>query len=110
MTKKPLVQPLCSRIAKLRHRTERHRLARWVGGRALAVIALGTALSIGGATDSLQDVHFLLQKDLDAVRVVKDDGRRATVVAKLNDGFAADSLFKLSRILPDSFVERRIAL
>lgn len=110
MTRKPLVQPLCSRIARLRHRTERHRLARWVGGRAVAVIALGTALSIGGATDALQDVHFLLQKDLDAVRVVKDDGRRATVVAKLDDGFAADSLFKLSRIFPDSLVQRRIAL
>ncbi len=110
MTRKPLVQPLCSQIARLRHRTERHRLARWVSGRALAVVALGTALSIGGATDTLQNVHFLLQKDLDAVRVVKDEGNRATVVAKLDDGFAADSLFKLSRILPDALVQRRIAL
>lgn len=110
MKRKALVDPLCSRVAKLRQKTERHRIVRRIGGRALAVIALGTALSIGGATDALQDVHFLLQKDLDAVRLVKDDGTQAKVVAKLSDGFAADSLFKLSRIFPATVVQRRIAL
>jgi len=81
-----------------------------MGGRALATVALGTALSIGGANEALQDVHFLVQKDLDAVRVLKDDGHRAEVVANLSDGFAGNSLFKLSRILPQRVVSQRIAL
>ncbi len=110
MQKKRLLDSICSRVAKLRQKAERHRLMRWIGGRAMATIALGTALSIGGATDALQDVHFLVQKDLDAVRVVKDDGHRADVVARLSDGFAANSLFELSRILPGSVVTQRIAL
>ncbi|HYS52523.1 MAG TPA: lytic transglycosylase domain-containing protein [Thermoanaerobaculia bacterium] len=73
-------------------------------------MALGTALSIGGATEVLQHVHFLVQKDLDSVRIVKDDGHHAQVVAKLSDGFAANSLFKLSRVLPERVVTQRIAL
>src|SRR5207302_1289889 len=105
-----LVDSLSSRSAKMRRRAERHGVIRVLGARALATVALGTALSIGGATEVLQHVHFLVQKDLDAVRVVKDDGRHPQVVAKLSDGFAANSLFKLSRVLPDRVVTQRIAL
>jgi len=110
MKKNTLVDSLSSRSAKVRRRAERHSVIRTLGARALATVALGTALSIGGATEVLQNVHFLVQKDLDAVRVVKDDGRHAQVVAKLGDGFAANSLFKLSRVLPDRVVTQRIAL
>ena len=101
---------MSSRSAKMRRRAERHRVLRAFGSRALATVALGTALSIGGASDVLQHVHFLVQKDLDAVRLVKDDGHHATVVAKIGDGFAANSLFKLSRVLPDRVVTQRVAL
>ncbi len=77
----------------------------------LATLGLGAALSVGGIDQALHDVHFLVRKDLDAVRVVKqEEGKRAQVVAKLEDGFAANSLFKLSRALPDSLVSRQIAL
>jgi soluble lytic murein transglycosylase-like protein len=110
MKRQNLVDSLSSRSAKMRRRAERHRVLRAFGTRALATIALGTALSIGGATEVLQNVHFLVQKDLDAVRVVKDDGQHAKVVAKLSDGFAANSLFKLSRVLPDRVVTQRVAL
>jgi hypothetical protein len=110
MKRQNLVDSLSSRSAKMRRRAERHRVLRAFGTRALATIALGTALSIGGATEVLQNVHFLVQKDLDAVRVVKDDGHQAKVVAKLGDGFAANSLFKLSRVLPDRVVTQRVAL
>jgi soluble lytic murein transglycosylase-like protein len=110
MKRQNLVDSLGSRSARVRRRAERHRLLRAFGSRALATIALGTALSIGGATDVLQHVHFLVQKDLDAVRLVEDDGRHAKVVAKLGDGFAANSLFKLSRVLPDRVVTQRVAL
>ena len=110
MKKNTLVDSLSSRSAKMRRRAERHGVIRVLGARALATVALGTALSIGGATEVLQHVHFLVQKDLDAVRVVKDDGRHPQLVAKLSDGFAANSLFKLSRVLPDRVVTQRIAL
>lgn len=110
MPKKSGFDPICSRIARVRRRGEKSRLVRWLGGRALATVFLGTALSIGGATEVLQDVHFLVFKDLDTVRIVKADGRRAEVVAKLSDGFAGNALFKLSRILPERVVKQRIAL
>jgi soluble lytic murein transglycosylase-like protein len=41
---------------------------------------------------------------------VKSDGKGAEVVANLSDGFAANSLFKLSRALPESFVTQEISL
>src|SRR5437588_13088244 len=110
MRKNTVVDSLSSRSAKLRRRTEKHRFLRWLGARGLATLALGTALSIGGTTEVLQNVHFLVQKDLDAVRVVKDDGKHVQVVAKLSDGFAANSLFKLSRVLPARVVTPRIAM
>ena len=77
----------------------------------LATIAVGAALSVGGLDEAMHDVHFLVRKDLDAVRVVKQEqGKRSQVVAKVEDGFAANSLFKLSRVMPDSLVSRQIAL
>jgi hypothetical protein len=77
----------------------------------LATLGLGAALSIGGIGEAIHDVHFLVRKDLDAVRVVKQqDGKRAEVVAQVDDGFAANSLFKLSRVMPESIVSRQIAL
>jgi hypothetical protein len=79
--------------------------------RAAATVALGAAFSIGGATEALQNVHFLVQKDLDAVRLVKQQhGSHDKVVARLNDGFAANSVFKLSRLFPDRMVSHKLAL
>ncbi len=110
MKRKHLVDALSFRSAKLRQKAQSHRLLRWLGGRAALTLVLGTALSIGGASEALQHVHFLVQKDLDAVRVLKQQGNHAEVVAKVNDGFAANSLFKLSRVLPDRVVTQQIAL
>jgi soluble lytic murein transglycosylase-like protein len=76
----------------------------------LATVAVGAALSVGGLDEAMHDVHFLVRKDLDAVRVVKQEGKHAEVVAKVEGGFAANSLFKLSRVMPDSLVSRQIAL
>jgi len=68
-------------------------------------------LSVGGITQALDGVHFLVEKDLDAVRVVKQDGRHHDrVVARIKDGFAGNSVFKLSRALPDRFVTQEISL
>jgi soluble lytic murein transglycosylase-like protein len=82
----------------------------WIGGRAAATLLLGAALSVGGVTEALQGVHFLVLKDLDTVKVVKQQGKQSDVVAKLGDDFAGNSLFKLSRTLPNSLVTQRIRL
>lgn len=73
-----------------------------------ATLALGAALSIGGVSEGLQGVHFVVLKGLDDVKVVKQkDGARSKVVARLGDDFAGNSLFKLSRILPEGLVSQR---
>ena len=90
--------------------TVTRRIVRWIGPRGLLTIALGATLSVGGLTQALDDVHFVVLKDLDAVRVVKQEGKKTETLAKLQDGFAADSLFKLSRVLPESLVSQKLAL
>jgi soluble lytic murein transglycosylase-like protein len=94
----------------VRRKARSHRTLHWIGGRAAATLLLGAALSVGGVTEALQGVHFLVLKDLDTVKVVKQQGSHTNVVAKLGDDFAGNSLFKLSRTLPDSLVTRRIRL
>ena len=93
-----------------KNRTVTRRIVRWIGPRGFLTLGLGAALSIGGLTQALDDVHFVVLKDLDTVRVVKQDRTTTETVAKLQDGFAADSLFKLSRALPDSLVSHKLAL
>lgn len=111
MTKtKTLTDTAFLRVAKLRRAVESRRLLRWMSGRTATTIALGTALSLGGAAEALNDVHFLVRKDLDAVRVVKQDRGRTAVVAQINDGFAGNSVFKLSRVFPERFVTQQISL
>lgn len=108
--RRSLTESLSARSAKARRNAQSHRLLHWIGGRAAATLAIGAALSIGGVTEALQGAHFLVVKDLDAVKVVKQQGSHSSVVANLGDAFAGNSFFKLSRALPDSLVTRRIRL
>src|SRR3954447_4135526 len=108
--KRSLTDSLSMRTAKARRKAQSHRTLHWIGGRAAATILLGAALSVGGVTEAFQGVHFLVLKDLDNVKVVRQQGSHAKVVAKLGDDFAGNSLFKLSRTLPDSLVTQRIRL
>ena len=101
---------LTTRVARLRKRTNNSRTYRLLGVRGAAALLMGAALSVGGLTQALDGAHFVVEKDLDSVQVVKQQGQEATVVADVHDGFAANSLFKLSRVLPESFVSQRIAL
>jgi hypothetical protein len=110
MPNKRLSDSISLRSAKARRFAERRRFVRLIGGRAVATLALGAAFSIGGATEVLQHVHFLVQKDLDAVRVVKQEGTHSRVVARLSDGFAANSVFKLSRLFPERMVSRQLSM
>src|SRR5213082_1480194 len=105
--KRSLTDSLSMRTAKARRKAQSHRTLHWIGGRAAATLAVGAALSVGGVTEAFQGVHFLVLKDLDAVRVVEQHGSHARVVARLGDDFTGNSLFKLSRTLPSSLVTRR---
>jgi len=73
-------------------------------------LVLGAALSVGGATEAFNDVHFLVQKDLDTVRVVRQKNGQNRVVADLTGPFAANSIFKLASLVPDKYVSERLNL
>ena len=101
---------LSIRLALVRKAAARHRVVRLLGGRGAVAVLLGTALSIGGVTETLDQVHFLVQKDLDTVRVVRQRGDREKVVASLRGDFTGNTVFKLSQALPDKYVSRELAL
>ena len=101
---------LTTRLARARKRADNSRTYRLLGARGTAALLMGAALSVGGLTQALDGAHFVVEKDLDSVQVVRQQGKHATVVADVHDSFAANSLFKLSRVLPESLVSQRIAL
>ena len=107
---RPLKDSLSSRLARAKKQAEQHRALRLLGGRGAAALVLGTALSIGGIAETLDNVQFLVQKDLDAVRVVRLKGEDEKVVANLKGNFTGNTVFKLSQVLPDRYVSRELAL
>jgi Transglycosylase SLT domain len=109
-SKRPMKDSISLRLARGRKVAEKHRIANFIGGRGVAALLLGTALSIGGMVDTMDGVHFLVQKDLDSVRVVRQKGEDAKVVANLQGGFSSNTIFKLSQALPDRFVSRELSL
>lgn len=108
--KRPLKDSLSVRLARAKKAAERHRIARLLGGRGAAALLLGTALSIGGIAETMENVQFLVQKDLDSVRVVRLRGGEEKVVAQLEGKVTGNTVFKLSQVLPDRFVSRELAL
>ncbi len=94
----------------MRRRMESRPLLRFLGGRGAATLLIGAALSIGGLSETMDHVHFLVEKDLDAVRVVRQDTAGQKVVAKLSGDFTGNTVFKLSQLLPDKYVSRQLAL
>lgn len=108
--KTPLKDSLSIRVARVRKATERHRVVRIIGGRGAAALILGAALSVGGITETFDNVSFLVQKDLDAVRVVRVKGNDEKVVAKLKGNFTGNTVFKLAQVLPDRYVSRELAM
>lgn len=99
-----------ARVAKARQALDRSRAFRLLGGRGAAALLVGAALSIGGLAETIDNVHFLVQKDLDTVRVVKQNRHGEKVVANLQGGFAGNTLFKLSQVMPDRLVSRERTL
>jgi hypothetical protein len=108
--KTPLKVSWSTRVARTRRSAERHRIFRFLGGRGAAALLLGTALSIGGITETMNNVSFLVQKDLDAVRVVRVKGADEKVVANLKGNFTGNTVYKLSQVLPDRYVTRELSM
>jgi len=107
---KRLSDSISTRFARLHRSAGRHRAARLLGGRGAVALVLGTALSVGGISEMLDHVRFLVVKDLDAVRVVRVREGDEKVVASMPDNLAGDAFFKLARVLPDRYVTRELAL
>ena len=110
MKKTTLTERLSSRAARIRHHAARSRVVRVLGGRGAMTVIVGAALSIGGLSESFSGVHFLVEKKLGAVEVVRHRGDEQKVVARLEDGFAGNTIFKLSGALPDRYVSRQLSL
>jgi len=105
-----MTDQLSTRWARLRKTLQSKPVLRVLGGRGAATVLVGAALSIGGMSDALDHVHFLVEKDLDAVRVVRQNGHHEKVVAKLSGDFTGNTVFKLSQLLPEKYVTRQLAL
>jgi soluble lytic murein transglycosylase-like protein len=108
--KTPVSESLSVRFARLKKKAERHRSIALLGGRGAAALALGTALSLGGIAETMDNVSFLVEKDLDAVRVVRVKGENEKVVANLQGNFTGNTVFKLAQVLPDKYVARELSL
>ena len=108
--KTPVSESLSVRFARLKKKAERHRSIALLGGRGAAALALGTALSLGGIAETMDNVSFLVEKDLDAVRVVRVKGEDEKVVANLQGNFTGNTVFKLAQVLPDKYVARELSL
>ena len=107
---KNLNDRISARIAAARLKAGRRPLFRFLGGRGAMTVALGAALSVGGLHDTFSNVHFLVEKNLDSVRVVRQRGDDQRLLASLKGGFAANTVFKISRALPDNFVTPQLSL
>jgi soluble lytic murein transglycosylase-like protein len=98
------------RVAKARKRVRGSRIFRLLGARGAATLALGAALSVGGLTDALSNVHYRVEKNLDTVQVVRSKNASQSVVANFPAGFAGNTVFKLSQVFPERVVSRELSL
>lgn len=110
MSKRNLKASFSARLARIRRSMEARPVLRTLGGRGAATLILGTALSVGGMAEVLDSVHYSVEKNLDSVRVVRTTGADERVVANIADGFTANTVFKIAKALPDSFVSQELSL
>ncbi len=104
------MRDVSTRLACARRRYAASAPLRLLGVRSAAALLLGAALSVGGIADTLDGVHLMARKNLDSLRVVRDDDAGRNVIAGVHGEIVAASLFKLSRALPGSLVSRQLAL
>jgi hypothetical protein len=105
--KRELIDALSVRFA--RKKSKRNAKLRVQTKRTMTLL-LGAALSVGGVTEALEGAHFIVEKDLDQVRVVKRAGGEEKVVAELSDSFTGNSIYKLAKVAPKALVSYESSL
>jgi len=109
--RRSLTESLSVRSAKVRRKTQSHRLLRLIGGRGVATLAVGAALSVGGVTEAFQSV--VVPAKPASVRIVKQQHRaqkpvlagvhstsRNEPINRADDGLVASSI----QILHNTFL------
>lgn len=105
--KRDLIDALSVRLGlKGRGRNARLRLQT----KRTATLLLGAALSVGGISEAFEGAHFVVEKNLDEVRVVRHAKGEEKVVAELKDAFTANTVYKLAQVAPENLVTREAAL
>ncbi len=95
--RRSLTESLSVHYSKARRKARSQRLLNWIGGRAMATIFLGAALSVGGVTEALNGVHFLVSTDLDSNKTAGHGSHGKG---------SGNPFFQFSRSLPDNLVTR----
>src|SRR5258706_1714124 len=101
--RRSLTESLSVRSAKVRRKAQSHRLLHWIGGRGVATLIVGAALSVGGVTEALQDV---IPRELSPIKIVTQQPPRKQVVASL----AGDASSEVSSTPQDGLVTSSIHL
>lgn len=104
--KRELIDALTIRFAIAHDKCKRWRERRAFRSKRTAMLFLGVALSVGGASEAFDQVQYLVVKDLDRVQVVRTSPDGARLVAEMREGVAANSIYRLAGIAPDRFVSR----
>lgn len=73
----------------------------------MMTLMLGAALSVGGVSEGIGEAHLTVEKDLNRVKVLQRGPNGNRVVVNVGDSFAANSIYKLAALAPDSLVSRR---
>jgi hypothetical protein len=81
--RRSLTESLSVRSAKVRRKTQSHRLLYWIGGRGVATLVVGAALSVGGVTEALQGVDVVIHKVPATGKIARQQASRRTVLANV---------------------------
>lgn len=108
--KQSWVEAISIRYAAYRKRTQRRFKRAFNQPGSVLMVVFGAALSVGGVSEALNSVQFAVRKDLDRVQVVRKSDVGEKLVADVQESFAANSIFKLSHLLPDRYVTREARL
>lgn len=103
--RRQLIDAMSIRLAIAGEQHKRRRERRAVHSKRTAMLLLGAALSVGGVTEAFDQVQFIVQKDLDGVKVVRTSEAGTKVVARA-EGVAGNSLYKMAGVVPDRFLAR----
>jgi len=104
--RRSLTESLSVRSAKVRRKTQSHRLLHWIGGRGVATLVVGAALSVGGLTEVLQGVDVVIPTSPVTAKIAGQHASSGRVLASAVD--TDTSANEPSNPPPDGLVEGSI--